>query len=41
MVVGNSGYHAVLCLIFDPYAAKYPGIAQINNQSLLHMAITL
>jgi hypothetical protein len=24
--------------IFDPHAAKYPGKAQIDNQSLLHIA---
>jgi hypothetical protein len=39
MVIGNSRYHAGLCLIFDPHAAKYPGIAQIDNDSLLHVAI--
>lgn len=32
--------HYSICLIFDPHAAKYPGIAQIDKQSLLHVAIT-
>jgi hypothetical protein len=39
MVIGNTRYNAVLCLIFDPHAAKYPGIAQIDNDSLLHVAV--
>jgi hypothetical protein len=39
MVIGNSRYNAVIYRIFDPHAAKYPGIAQIDNDSLLHVAI--
>jgi len=39
MVIGNARYNAIFRLIFDPHAAKYPGIAHINNYSLLHMAI--
>jgi hypothetical protein len=38
MVIGNSRYNAVLRLIFDPNAVKYPGIAQIDNYLLLHVA---
>jgi hypothetical protein len=41
MVIGNSRYNAVLRLIFDPHAAKYPGIAQIDNYSLLHVDIAI
>jgi hypothetical protein len=39
MVIGDSRDNAVLRLIFDPHAAKYPGIAQIDNHSLVHVAI--